>query len=220
MTIATIFNTASFKLWQKLTKALPLGPILPNIIPGLKTKTQHVMNQLRYVQRPIKLYKCMSRFHSQPLTHGCRENNNPQDVHAFAVARWRLHDDVRGWREVQGEVLYICAVVVLDAVDVDSSRCRLIYELSHCWFRDEFWDSLGSILETKTEQSDHSKHGTNRAVAACDSWFSHHIDMRGLTHLEVLTCRWRFALQINNTDASLISVSWKWSSSWRMICIV
>lgn len=34
MTMATIFKTASFKLWQKLTKALPLGPILPNIIPG------------------------------------------------------------------------------------------------------------------------------------------------------------------------------------------
>ena len=31
--MATIFKTASFKLWQKLTKALPLGPILPSIIP-------------------------------------------------------------------------------------------------------------------------------------------------------------------------------------------
>lgn len=33
ITMATIFKTASFKLWQKLTKALPLGPILPSIIP-------------------------------------------------------------------------------------------------------------------------------------------------------------------------------------------
>ena len=39
MTMATIFRTASFRLWQKLTRALPLGPILPNIIPGLKIKT-------------------------------------------------------------------------------------------------------------------------------------------------------------------------------------
>lgn len=35
MTMATIFRTASFKLWQKLTSALPLGPILPSIIPGV-----------------------------------------------------------------------------------------------------------------------------------------------------------------------------------------
>lgn len=33
--MATIFRTASFKLWQKLTKALPLGPILPNMIPAV-----------------------------------------------------------------------------------------------------------------------------------------------------------------------------------------
>lgn len=39
MTMATIFRTASFKLWQKFTNALPLGPILPSIIPELKGKT-------------------------------------------------------------------------------------------------------------------------------------------------------------------------------------
>lgn len=37
ITMATILRTASFRLWQKFTKALPFGPILPNIIP-VKTK--------------------------------------------------------------------------------------------------------------------------------------------------------------------------------------
>lgn len=41
MTMATIFRTASFKLWQKLTKALPLGPILPNIIPELQNQERN-----------------------------------------------------------------------------------------------------------------------------------------------------------------------------------
>lgn len=40
ITMATIFRTASFKLWQKLTRALPLGPILPNMIPTVNT-TNH-----------------------------------------------------------------------------------------------------------------------------------------------------------------------------------
>lgn len=31
--MATILRTASFRLWQKFTKALPFGPILPSIIP-------------------------------------------------------------------------------------------------------------------------------------------------------------------------------------------
>ncbi len=36
MTIATIFSTASLRLWQKFTRALPLGPILPNMMPVQK----------------------------------------------------------------------------------------------------------------------------------------------------------------------------------------
>lgn len=41
--MATIFKTASFKLWQKLTKALPLGPILPNIIPAFRKKQKLIV---------------------------------------------------------------------------------------------------------------------------------------------------------------------------------
>lgn len=34
MTMATILSTASFRLWQKLTRALPFGPILPSMMPA------------------------------------------------------------------------------------------------------------------------------------------------------------------------------------------
>lgn len=95
---------------------------------------------------------CGGPIRSRPLTHGGGKNDNPQHVHAFAGARWRLHDDVRRRREVQGEVLHVGAVVVLDAVDVDPARGGLIQELSHRWLGDELGDSLGSILGA-TKQS-------------------------------------------------------------------
>lgn len=82
----------------------------------------------------------------QPLTHRGRENHNPQYVHALAGA-WRgLHDDIRGRREIQGEVLHISAVVILDAVDVDPPCGGLIQELSHRGLGDELRDPLGAVL--------------------------------------------------------------------------
>lgn len=87
----------------------------------------------------------------EPPTHGSRKNDNPQHIHAFAGARWCFHDDIRRRREIQGEVLHICAVVVLDAVNVDPACGGLVQELSHRWFGDELGDSLGSILETEAE---------------------------------------------------------------------
>lgn len=99
----------------------------------------------------------------KPLTHGRGENNNPQHIHAFAGTRRCFHDDVRWRREIQGEVLDVSAVVILDAVDVDPTGGGLIQELSHCWFGDEFWDSLGSILETEREyRSSVNMMGTNQ----------------------------------------------------------
>lgn len=87
--------------------------------------------------------------HAPPLTHGGGKNDDPQHVHAFAGAGRRLHDDVRRRREIQGEVLHIGAVVVLDAVYVDPARGGLVQQLRHSGFGDELGDSLGSILETK-----------------------------------------------------------------------
>lgn len=61
-----------------------------------------------------------------PLTHSGGENHNAQHVHALAGPRRCFHDDI-GWRrEVQGEVLHVGAVVILDAVDVDPPRGGLI----------------------------------------------------------------------------------------------
>lgn len=88
----------------------------------------------------------------QPPTHRGRENNNPKHVHALAGTRGSLHDHVRGRRQIQGKVLDVRAVVVLDAVDVDPTRGGLIQELSHRRFGDQLRDSLGSILQTKEEK--------------------------------------------------------------------
>lgn len=82
----------------------------------------------------------------QPLTHSGRENHNPQHVHALAGARRGLHDDIRGRREIQREVLHVSAVVILDAVDVDPPRGGLIQELSHRGLGDELRDPLGAVL--------------------------------------------------------------------------
>lgn len=92
------------------------------------------------------LKKCSKICKRQPLTHSGRENHNPQHVHALAGA-WRgLHDDIRGRREIQREVLHVSAVVILDAVDVDPPRGGLIQELSHRGLGDELRDPLGAVL--------------------------------------------------------------------------
>lgn len=92
------------------------------------------------------VFVCNSICKRQSLTHSGGENHNPQHVHALTGARRRLHDDVRGRREIQGEVLHVRAVVILDAVDVDPPRGGLIQELSHRGLGDELGDPLGAVL--------------------------------------------------------------------------
>lgn len=92
---------------------------------------------------------CPKRAPAPLLTHGGGKNDDPQHVHAFAGAGRRLHDDVRRRREIQGEVLHVGAVVVLDAVYVDPARGGLVQQLRHGGFGDELGDSLGSILDKK-----------------------------------------------------------------------
>lgn len=62
----------------------------------------------------------------EPLTHGSRKYNNPQHIHAFTGTRRCFHNDIGGRREIQGEVLDICAIVILNAIDVDPTRGGLI----------------------------------------------------------------------------------------------
>ena len=72
------------------------------------------------------LFECVCvRVCVAPLTHGGRKDDDPQDVHAVARARERAHQDVRRRRQVQGEVLDVGAVVVLDPVDEDPARGAL-----------------------------------------------------------------------------------------------
>lgn len=86
---------------------------------------------------------------SQPLTHSSGENHNPQHVHALAGARRGFHDDVGGRREIQGEVLHVGAIVVLDAIDVDPPCGGLVQELRHRGLGDELGDPLGAVLCTQ-----------------------------------------------------------------------
>lgn len=55
MTMATIFKTASFKLWQKLTKALPLGPIRPSMIPEFRREKRAAFQLESRPDVPTKL---------------------------------------------------------------------------------------------------------------------------------------------------------------------
>lgn len=87
------------------------------------------------------------------LTHSCRKDNDPQHVHALAGPGRRLHDDVRRRRQVQGEVLDVGAVVVLDAVDVDPPRGGLVQELGHRRLGDQLGHSVCPILEGEKKQN-------------------------------------------------------------------
>lgn len=146
MTMATIFKTASFKLWQKLTKALPLGPIRPSMIPEFRRGKGAAFQLKSHPDVPNAALNVHVRC---CLTHGGGKNDDPQHVHAFAGAGRRLHDDVRRRREIQREVLHIGAVVVLDAVYVDPACGGLVQQLRHSGFGDELGDSLGPILDRK-----------------------------------------------------------------------
>lgn len=107
MTMATILRTASLRLWQKLTKALPLGPILPNMMP-VKTigRQKHII--LKRFQIPNTV---------GTRTHGGREDNDPEDVHSVTCSFTSAHQHVRRRGEVKSKVLDVTAVIVLDAVD-------------------------------------------------------------------------------------------------------
>ena len=59
------------------------------------------------------------------LTHGGGEDHYPEDVHAVAVPRPGAHQQVWGRGQVQGKVLDVGTVVVLDTVDEGPPRAGL-----------------------------------------------------------------------------------------------
>lgn len=76
-------------------------------------------------------------------THGGREEDDAQYVHAIAGARLRLVNDLGRWGQVQGEVLHTRAVLLLDPVDEDSPRRGLLW--CHLGGLDN-WGGLGAVL--------------------------------------------------------------------------
>lgn len=125
MTIATIFSTASFRLWQKLTSALPLGPILPNIMPAQKWSA---ICKCEIQSKNMNTYVICCSI----LTHGGREDDNPQDVHALTGARERSHHHVRRRGQIQLKVLDVRPVIVLNPVDERAASGALHQTGGHC----------------------------------------------------------------------------------------
>jgi hypothetical protein len=76
-------------------------------------------------------------------THGGREDDDAQHIHAIAGARFRLVNDLRWWGQVQGKVLHMRAILFLDPIDKDSSRRGLFWD--HSGGLDN-WSGLGAVL--------------------------------------------------------------------------
>lgn len=76
-------------------------------------------------------------------THGGREDDNAQHVHAITGARFRLVDDLRRWGQVQRKVLHTRAILFLDPVDEDPPRRGL---LQGCLGVLDNWGGLGAVL--------------------------------------------------------------------------
>lgn len=60
-------------------------------------------------------------------THGGREDDDAQHVHAVAGARLRLVNDLGRWGQVQGEVLHTRAILLLDPIDEDRSWLKFAH---------------------------------------------------------------------------------------------
>lgn len=123
--MATIRRTASFRLWQKFTSALPFGPILPSIIPADVYST--IFKRRSHLQRYVERNNSVFFF-----THGGRKYNNSEDVHSVTRPFTSAYEHIRRWRQIEGEVLDVSSVIVLDPVDERSPRGGL--RLTHCWF--------------------------------------------------------------------------------------
>lgn len=81
------------------------------------------------------------------LTHGGRENDDSQDIHAFTSARFGVYNDVRGRCEVQWKVRDVSAIFVLNSVDEDSPCGGLCRLRTYCGHGGQGAYALGAILQ-------------------------------------------------------------------------
>lgn len=134
--MATILRTASFRLWQKFTKALPFGPILPSIIPvktqssSFKVMGENLDEVCIWSQRLLYRIQIMI---IQVFTHGGWENNNSKDIHSIACSFPSAYEHIRGWSQVKRKVLNVSSIIVLDTVDEHSPWRGLRLGLTHRW---------------------------------------------------------------------------------------
>lgn len=148
MTMATILRTASFRLWQKLTRAAPLGPILPNMIPAgtQRPGCEGVSGFQTFTRLTCLLLVCLFWCF---YTHGCWENNNSKDVHPITRSFPRSYKHVRGRSQVQGKVLDVTPIIASDAVDERPPCGGLGRRLTHTWLWFHNVLAAGPVLFTE-----------------------------------------------------------------------
>lgn len=64
-------------------------------------------------------------------THGGWKDNNSQDIHSIACSFPSAYEHIRRWRQVQGKVLDVCSIIILDTVDKRSPCAGLWLCLTH-----------------------------------------------------------------------------------------
>lgn len=83
------------------------------------------------------------------LTHSRWEDHDTEDVHAFTGARKRSEDHIGRWRQFKGEVLDVCAIVILDSINEVPSGGGLLHVLTDGGSRLHDWDAFCAILQFK-----------------------------------------------------------------------
>lgn len=101
------------KPWYNITTSIDISDITAQCLLGLTT-----------ILKPY----CPSLF----LTHRGGEDDDTEDVHPVTCSFPSADDYIRGRSQIQGKVLNVSAIVVLDSVDELPSGGRLGLGLAHC----------------------------------------------------------------------------------------
>lgn len=176
ITMATILRTASFRLWQKFTNALPFGPILPNIIPvRTQSAALKIMDENIFIS-DIWSQSVHDKIHMEVsnmfFTHCGRKNNNPKDIHSIACSFPCAYEHIRGRSQVKGEVLDVSAIIVLDTVDERSPRGGLWLGLTHRWlgFHNELATCSILLPGNRNRNRKRLKKKLSLCVCKCHIW--------------------------------------------------